>query len=88
MLLEFGIALGRGANHRQSERSGRATPLKSREWPTGNTADSCRMYAEMMALLRPRGPDRTDGLSYDPDKGVTFTNKGDRAGQVQPRQRR
>ena len=54
--------------------------LTSREWPAGNTADSCAMYAEMMRLSCDLSDDGKDGrVTYDPAKGVNFTNKGDRA---------
>jgi len=55
------------------------TVLKSRAWPSGGTAESCAMYAEMMALSCDMADEEKDGLKYDPAKGVNFTNKGDRA---------
>ena len=53
--------------------------LKSREWPRGGTAEACRMYAEMMRLSCDPADDGKDGLTHDAAKGVSFTNKGDRA---------
>ena len=75
---EFGIALYCGTIANLNDPAVQRV-LKSRKWPTGNTAKSCRMYAEMMALSCDLADDGKDGLSYDPDKGVNFTNKGDRA---------
>ena len=53
--------------------------LNSREWPAGNTAEACRMYAEMMRLSCDPADDGKGGLTHDSAKGVSFTFKGDRA---------
>lgn len=56
--------------------------LKSRVWPAGGTAESCRMYAEMMTRTTVEEMSTSlalrSELTYDSALGVDFTSKGDR----------
>ncbi|CAK0904764.1 unnamed protein product [Prorocentrum cordatum] len=52
--------------------------LESRDWPSGDTVESGKMYADMMRLTHDQAEDGQDGLTYNQTLGVSFTSKGDR----------
>ena len=71
---EFSIALYCGII-RNLDDPDVAEVLKSREWPNDNAS-----YANMMRQTsRPEVANADAELTYHPEMGVDFTNKGDRA---------
>jgi len=56
--------------------------LQSRQWPSGGTAESCAMYADMMTRTTVEEMSKSlanhSELTYDPHFGVDFTSNGDR----------